>query len=243
MTERVLCIVSHPDDETMLTGGTLAMLTGGGAEVQLLCATHGEGGELGEPPVVRREALGATREQELYCAAQALGLAAVRFLDYVDPLVGEDNALYAYTDRVEELVDHITGDIRATRPTMLLTHGSNGEYGHPGHVLTHRAVVQAHARVREQGEHPALYTFCAAIPGREDRIFNDEDPADFVLDVTPWLAEKADAANCHRSQHGLFYRNHPEARSMEEVVRRMEAIHRVWPDEGPVPAILAPYRV
>jgi LmbE family N-acetylglucosaminyl deacetylase len=45
----VLAFSAHPDDETMLAGGTLALLGRAGAQVQSLCATRGEGGETWEP--------------------------------------------------------------------------------------------------------------------------------------------------------------------------------------------------
>jgi LmbE family N-acetylglucosaminyl deacetylase len=241
VTERVLCVITHPDDETMLTGGMLAMLAQSHAELHVLSATRGEGGELGEPPIVDREHLGAAREQELRCAAKVLGVRSVRFLPYVDPLVGENATLYAYTDRTEELTRLIANAIAELRPTMLLTHGSGGEYGHPGHALTHRGVLQAHALAREAGLTPSLYTFCAAIPGHQDRIFNMGDPADVVLDATPWLSTKAAAAACHRTQHGLFYRNHPEARTLLQVVRKLESLRRVWPTQGPHPEVIAPH--
>jgi len=245
MRERVLCITAHPDDETMLTGGVLAMLAKRGLEVHILCATRGEGGEVGEPSVVAGgEPLGVIRERELRCAAQALGAAAVRFLGYVDPPVGTHGQLFPYTHRPEPLVQHIVEVITQVRPLLLLTHGSQGEYGHPAHILTHRAVLEAHTAVQQQETTaPHLYTFCAAVAGREDRISNEGDPADIVLDVTPWLLAKAEAAACHRTQHALFFRNHPQAGSLLEVVRTVESLHRVWPAEGPHLAVFAPYLV
>jgi len=232
VNERMLCIVAHPDDETMLTGGALAMLARGGVEVALLCATRGEGGETGGLPVETPEQLGVLREQELACAAAALGIAAVHFLDYRDPSIGPDGRLFPYAADVAEVAGRIAEVIRQLRPDLLLTHGSGGDYGHPAHALTHRAVLAAHERLREEGLRPDLYTFCAAIPGREDHLFNQADPADVVLDVTPWLPVKAEAAACHRSQHPLFFRTHPEAASLTDVVRRTEGLHRVWTADG-----------
>ena len=47
LMSKILTIIAHPDDETMLSGGTLALLARAGAEVHYLCATRGEGGEVG----------------------------------------------------------------------------------------------------------------------------------------------------------------------------------------------------
>ncbi len=37
----------------------------------------------------------------------------------------------------------IVAVIRRLQPAALLTHGSEGEYGHPGHVLVHQTVLHA----------------------------------------------------------------------------------------------------
>ncbi len=58
---RVLAFFAHPDDETILIGGTLALLARLGAEVHYLIATRGEGGEVGGPPVCERSQLGLVR--------------------------------------------------------------------------------------------------------------------------------------------------------------------------------------
>jgi len=58
----VLAFFAHPDDETMLAGGILALLSRGGAQVHYLCATRGEGGEVGEPPVCEPAAATITEE-------------------------------------------------------------------------------------------------------------------------------------------------------------------------------------
>lgn len=245
MNEAMLCVVAHPDDETMLTGGTLAMLAERGVAVHILCATRGEGGEVGEPPVCVREELGRVREAELRCAAAALGARSAEFLGYVDPEIGPDGKACAFEADPAEFEARVVAAVRRLRPATLLTHGSEGEYGHPGHVLVHQTVLRAHWAVRSQSAivTPALYTFCAAVPGRRDRVFNAADPADVVLDVAPWLDAKSAAAICHRTQHALFFRNHPEARSIREVLRTTESLHLVWSPDGlhvPVLADLVP---
>src|SRR5215470_1682442 len=83
----ILAVAAHPDDETMLAGGTLAMYAEQGHAVYILATTRGEGGEAGEPPLATRERLGAVREAELRCAAAALGAREVFFLPYIDPFM------------------------------------------------------------------------------------------------------------------------------------------------------------
>jgi LmbE family N-acetylglucosaminyl deacetylase len=48
---RLLAILAHPDDETFRCGGMLALLARRGVRVWVLCATRGEAGDCGDPPV------------------------------------------------------------------------------------------------------------------------------------------------------------------------------------------------
>ena len=153
----ILTIIAHPDDETMLSGGALALLARAGAEVHYLCATRGEGGEVGEPPRCTREELGTVREGEMRCAVQTLGGMRVEFLEYVDPLVGENDVLYPYTNDFEGLVAKISEHLKRLQPEVVISHGSSGEYGHPAHILTHLAVRKAIEKLGDQA--PMLYTF------------------------------------------------------------------------------------
>ena len=228
----ILAFFAHPDDETMLCGGTLALLARQGATITLLCATRGEGGENGEPPVCSRDALGAVRSQELICAGQALGLAQVEFLNYIDPTVGPDNTLYPFTDDETFLTGQVLAMIQRTQAGALISHGSNGEYGHPAHQLCHRA---AQAAVKALGASaPLFYTIQAAYAGHpRERLMNAADPAHLVLDCSEVLAEKTAAAVCHVTQHALFIRNTSRELgrtvTVPEVIRTEESLHRAYP--------------
>src|SRR5512133_1188251 len=112
MSLNVLAFFAHPDDETMLCGGTLALLASQGASVHVLIATRGEGGELGQPPVCEREQLGQVREQELRCAVQALGAASLTLMDYIDPTVGPDDTLYPFTTDIDTLAMQLSEALR-----------------------------------------------------------------------------------------------------------------------------------
>lgn len=223
--QSVLVIGAHPDDETMLVGGTIALLTSSGVQVHILSATRGEGGEMGDPPLGPRKALGAIREQELRCAARALGASSVQFLGYVDPVVGPDDELYPFEADFDELVARIAGVIRSVQADVVLSHGSSGEYGHPAHRLVHRAVAEAIARISDP---PIFYSFAAELPGVEDRLWNESDPAHLALDIRPWLDQKEAAARCHVTQHPLFVRNHP-GKTIREALRKIETFHRHHP--------------
>jgi LmbE family N-acetylglucosaminyl deacetylase len=247
---RILTVIAHPDDETMLTGGVLALLARNGMEVYYLCATRGEGGEVGEPPVCARDQLGTVREREMRCAVQALGGVCVDFLGYIDPLVGENDELHPYTDDLPELASQIAVCIQEIKPDAVITHGSNGEYGHPAHQLTHQATCKAVESLNEQA--PILYTFSASFPEHpRPRLVNRDDLADLVLDITPAIQQKIAAALCHTSQHALFVRRSSvragRQLTVPEVIMKLEGLHRLFPPietqvADPVIAALEPWK-
>jgi LmbE family N-acetylglucosaminyl deacetylase len=212
----------------MFAGGYLARLAAEGDEVHILCTTRGEGGEVGDPPVGPKERLGEIREQELRCAAAALGAVAVEFLPYVDPHMEIDGEARRIDATPEEFSAAIAAHLDRLRPDVVLTHGSDGEYGHPQHVFTHQAVMAALDQV--PGWRPQRVLTWMANAGRnaDDRLTNRSDPADLVLDLagTPWFERKVQAALCHRSQHAMILRNSRQP-SIRDAIRTLEAF-RVW---------------
>jgi N-acetylglucosamine malate deacetylase 2 len=226
---KALVFIAHPDDETMFAGGTIALLTRAGVLVRVVCATRGEGGEAGEPPLCTRDALGEVRSAELRCAADALGCAGVAFLSFQDPDVGTDGTLGAYAGGPEAVADALMGQLRADAYDALITHGTNGEYGHPGHVLTHRAGLMA---ARQAGMQ-AVFTFGAHFSDHpRPRSSNHDDAADYIVDVSSVFEAKLAAAECHQTQAALFVRRpsqeagHPVA--LRHALLRVETFHRVW---------------
>src|SRR5687768_16277194 len=84
MSQTVLVVVAHPDDEVFGMGGTMARLIDDGPAVTVVCAPRGEVGEISDPALATPETLGEVREQELRNAMRELGVEDVRFLDYRD---------------------------------------------------------------------------------------------------------------------------------------------------------------
>lgn len=222
----VLFVGAHPDDETIMAGGTLALLHTQGVTTHVLCATDGRGGESGGvPEAATPESRARVRESELRCAADALGVTSLTLLGYIDPVIGPGEELYAFEADFGTLVGQIADHIRRTGASVVLTHGSNGEYGHPAHVQVHRAVLHA---VQERAPGTLVYTASARVPEVEDRLWNADDPADLVLDITPWFEAKYAAMLCHRTQHELFKRRR-KLETVREAVRTLESFRRRWP--------------
>ena len=227
----MLAIAAHPDDETMFIGGTLAKYAAEGHTVYVLMTTRGEGGEVGEPALATPETLGAVREAEVRAACAALGVAEVRFLPFVDPrMAGIGGTVHHIDAPLELFAAAIRAQLEQLRPEVVLTHGSNGEYGHPQHIYTHRATQLALASLARPH---TLATWGAwYADSTYEWAMNRDDPADLVLDITPWLAAKTAAAECHRTQHALFRRSNQQ-KQMAELVPHIESLH-LW--RGALPA-------
>lgn len=229
----ILAISAHPDDETGFSGGALARFAELGHEVYILETTRGEGGEVGEPPLTTKENLGSFREQEVREAARILGAKDIFFLPFIDPHMEINGIARPIDVPLTQFVQAICGHLQTLQPDVVLTHGSNGEYGHPQHVYTHRAVRRALADHHPQA---TLLSWCAWYePCTHARILNRDDPADIVVDITPWHAKKVAAAMCHKTQHAMFLRN-SGAPTVADMIWQTESFH-VW--SGQLPAELA----
>ena len=135
-----MCVLAHPDDESLGTGGALALSAAEGIATYLVTATRGERGRFGD--AVTRPApdvVGRTREAELRAAAAELGLREVCFLDYPDGALDGVDAV--------EATARIAGHLRRVRPQVVVTFGPEGAYGHTDHIaisqFTTAAVVAA----------------------------------------------------------------------------------------------------
>lgn len=141
-TKRLLGLYAHPDDEILAPGGTLAKYAQTGVEIEWVCATRGEAGEVAAPDLATPENLGQVREQEMLCSANKLGIRRVHFLGYRDSgMAGTaDNQhpqAYVNSDP-EEVVPKLVKLIRRFQPEVALTFEPWGGYGHPDHITIHR---------------------------------------------------------------------------------------------------------
>ncbi len=135
---RLLCVLAHPDDESLGVGGILAKYGTEGVATHLVTATLGERGRIGgERPGAA--IAGPIRRRELERAAARLGVRELSLLGYHD---GD-------LDRVDSLeaVAKIAAHVRRIRPQVVVTFAADGSYGHVDHIaisqLTGAALVAA----------------------------------------------------------------------------------------------------
>lgn len=137
---KLMCVLAHPDDESLGTGGILAKYADEGVETFVVCATMGERGRFGsaeESPGL--EIVGNARESELLDAAKILAVKEIHFLDYIDADLDQANP--------KEIISKIVLHIRKIKPDVVVTFGPDGGYGHPDHIaisqFTTGAIVSA----------------------------------------------------------------------------------------------------
>jgi LmbE family N-acetylglucosaminyl deacetylase len=230
----ILVVSAHPDDETLFAGGTLAMYAQRGNSVYILETTRGEGGEVGEPPLTTRQNLGSFREQEVRKAALAIGAREIFFLPFIDPYMEINGIARRISEPLENFAEMIGEYVKRIQPDVVITHGSDGEYGHPQHIYTHQATRLA---LNNGAPKTALLSWSAwhESPERE-RVLNRSDRADIICDISPWLDAKISAVLCHKTQHAMFLRN-TGAPTVPAMVWPIETFH-IW--QGPLPKELKP---
>jgi N-acetyl-1-D-myo-inositol-2-amino-2-deoxy-alpha-D-glucopyranoside deacetylase len=172
--EHVVFVHAHPDDETIETGGTIALLLDAGTSVTVVTATRGERGDVipDDLHALRTDPLllGRHREGELRAAMRELGVTDHRFLGsedarslglpprrYLDsgmqwgedgnpqPVEPVDPRSLCGADP-EEVASDVLEVVLATDATAIVTYNAYGGYGHPDHIAVHRAAARA-ARV------------------------------------------------------------------------------------------------
>jgi LmbE family N-acetylglucosaminyl deacetylase len=132
---RLMAITAHPDDESLGCGGALARYAAEGVETFVLSATRGERGRHGPGEHPGLETVGRIREKELRQAARELGVTGVDFLGYEDG--GLDQA--EPREAIARIVDHL----RRVRPSVVITFGPDGAYGHPDHIAISQLATAA----------------------------------------------------------------------------------------------------
>jgi LmbE family N-acetylglucosaminyl deacetylase len=138
---------AHPDDEALLTGGTMARAAAAGHRVVVVFATDGGAG-LAAAAYGPRGGMGPVRRAEARGAATALGAERVEFLDYADSgMAGEPSGLtgpFAATDP-DEAAGRLAAILRDERADVVTSYDPAGGYGHPDHVQVHRVGGRAAA--------------------------------------------------------------------------------------------------
>jgi LmbE family N-acetylglucosaminyl deacetylase len=150
MSHTLIAFHAHPDDEALLTSGTMARAAAEGHRVVLVVATDGDLG-LASGAYAGDGRLGERRLSELRASAQRLGVSRVEHLGYADSGLGPEllpdppgRVRFARADD-EEAAARLAEVLREEAADVLLSYDRNGGYGHRDHVKVHRVAARAAA--------------------------------------------------------------------------------------------------
>jgi LmbE family N-acetylglucosaminyl deacetylase len=130
---------AHPDDEALLTSGSMAKAVAEGHRVVLVVATCGEVGEVSPEFLARGESLADRRVRETEASARALGVHRLEFLGYRDSGLAGDAGPGCFVDAdLEEAAGRLSAILQEERADVLTIYDPHGGYGHPDHVRVHR---------------------------------------------------------------------------------------------------------
>jgi LmbE family N-acetylglucosaminyl deacetylase len=209
----VVAFHAHPDDEAILTGGTLARAAAEGHRVVVVVATDG-----------RVNDDDGDRLVELHASATALGAHRVECLGYADSGFGAEfypdppgRIRFARAD-LEEAAQRLAAILRDEDADLLLSYQSNGGYGHRDHVRVHHvgkraAQIAATPRVLEATMPREMLTRVAEgarllhlpAPYGREVVRTAYAPASSIthrINVFRFARQKRDAFAAHRSQIG-----------------------------------------
>ena len=218
---------AHPDDESILTGGSIARAADEGHRVVLVVATDGRLGEVPDD-LGTGESLVDRRRAELARSADVLGVRRVEWLGYHDSgMTGweqnDDPASFHRAD-LDEAAGRLAAILADERTDVLVTYDWHGNYGHPDHIKVHRVGHRAaelagtpqvfEATMNRDDARRGFEEMRAAgmvLDAEED--WDVDGPMDdgnpmgtpeaeltMVVDVSPYVGRKRAAIAAHRSQ-------------------------------------------
>jgi LmbE family N-acetylglucosaminyl deacetylase len=227
----VVAFHAHPDDEVLLTGGTLARLAAEGHRVVIVVACDGVFGAATGEGAGRRMA-------ELRASAAVLGAARVEHLGYADsgsgPVVFEDPPDRQRFVRagLEEAAGRLARLIREEDANLLLSYDPQGGYGHPDHVRVHqvgaRAAELTGVRVLE-GTMPRELVALGFWPARLLRLAVRYDPGVVLAGYTPRAAitHRVDVRRYAARKRAALATHYPQFHAKGRATRFMVLLTRL----------------
>jgi LmbE family N-acetylglucosaminyl deacetylase len=216
---------AHPDDEAIMTAGSMARAADDGHRVVAVFATRGELGETPPGLLADGETLAQRRTDEARRAGELLGATRVEFLPFHDSgMAGSDTVdapgAFAAAD-VDTAAAVLAAILREEEADVLTVYDERGGYEHPDHIQVHHVG----RRAAELAGTPRVYAATvdadalretvdvqraeALALGAEVPDLPDPDELNLGIpgtrittrvDVTPFLTRKRAAMAAHQSQ-------------------------------------------
>lgn len=195
----ILVVMPHPDDLELTCGASVAKWAGNGDRLVLVVATNGARG--GKYASADAEEVRQVREAEQRGAAGLLGIAEVRFLDFIDGELEESEGLR------RALVEQI----RSVRPDMVviidpLTVIYRDSYvNHRDHRVLGMAMLDAlYPQASNAGYFPDQLERGLQPHKVNELLLAKTDSANYWVDVDDTIDLRFEALHVHKSQMRLW---------------------------------------
>jgi LmbE family N-acetylglucosaminyl deacetylase len=218
----LVCFHAHPDDESIMTAGTMARAADAGHRVVLVVATRGELAAPKAGVLADGEELWQRRVQETHASAEVLGVGRVEFLGYEDSgMMGEPTNEHTpcfWQADLDVAAQGLAAILRQESADVLTVYDANGGYGHPDHIQVHRvgcraaelAGVERVFQATMNRDHILRLMDESALAGSmteeeqgeldRDSFGSLEEDITHAVDVVPWLDRKRASMVAHASQ-------------------------------------------
>ncbi|HEY9478213.1 MAG TPA: mycothiol conjugate amidase Mca [Microbacteriaceae bacterium] len=253
MTQRLLAVHAHPDDESSKGAATYAYYVDRGAQVLIVSCTGGERGDilneaLAERAMAERDMPGL-RRLEMAKAQAVIGFEH-RWLGYADsgmPDEGEPLPPNCFASIPLEIsAAPLVKLIREFRPQVLITYDENGGYPHPDHVRTHQLSVRAFEAAADPAQYPEAGEPWQVSKLYYDRIINSkrmnamhaallrDDPDSTLLEdlskIRRWMQERPYLATTQVKSGDFFERRDDALRAHASQVAPDSSFF-FWPND------------
>jgi LmbE family N-acetylglucosaminyl deacetylase len=203
MTNSVVVIAAHPDDEVLGCGGTLARMASEGHQIHILLLADGE--------TSRPDDIGAAANSEKLTLRKAAAQKACNILGAtsVELLTLPDNKLDSLP--LLDVVKHIEAFIQLHQPSTVFTHHAGDV--NIDHQVVHHAVVTA---CRPLPDHPVSELLFFEVPSSTEwRPAGSSAPfiPNWYVDISATLLKKLEALEVYASELRAF----PHPRSLKAV--------------------------
>jgi len=206
MSQSILILAAHPDDEVLGCGGSIAKLTDQGAIVHVAFLADGVFSRAGDT-VVQQEEL-HVRRAAAQKACNILGVKSVSFDDFPDNRM-DTIALLDITQALEEL-------IAVHKPEVVFTHHAGDV--NIDHRRIHEAVVTA---CRPQRGHPVKTLLCFEVTSSTEWQLPGSAPVfapNWFVDISDTLERKLTALDAYTAELRAW--PHPRSRQGVEHLAR-----------------------
>lgn len=241
MAHTLVTFHAHPDDEALLTAGTMARAASAGHRVVLVVATDGGAGQVAQDFLAPGERLADRRRAELEAAASILGVQRVVGLGFGDSGSDDTEPPEGAFVRVpvDTAAEALAAVLREEHADVVTIYDRVGGYGHRDHVHVHRVGLAAARLAGTPRVYEATFNRELLLTGlalARDLGYLGADAGPPAIDVANWYRPEAEITttvdvSSHLDAKRAAMRAHASQASSANDIDRTLALLAALPDD------------